>query len=83
MALSRLQVALNHRDFEAASGLTDEALRLTEGDGHRKPEAMYWSAVVAYKLAGGDRDKLIGGWEELLDRFPDSEWAGRADYIRL
>lgn len=83
MALSRLQAALDHRDFEAASGLAEEALRLTKGDPHREPEAMYWSAVAAYKLGGNDREALTGGWEGLLDRFPGSEWAKRAGYIRL
>lgn len=83
MSLSRLQAALDHRDFEAASGLADETLRLTQGGPHRELEAMYWSAVVTYKLAGGDREELIEGWIRLLERFPESEWARRADYIRL
>lgn len=83
MALSRLQVSLDHRDFDAASELAEEVLRLTQGDAHREPEALYWSAVVAYKLSGGDREKLIGGWTQLLERFPESEWAERASYIRL
>ncbi|MDN5697335.1 MAG: thioredoxin family protein [Rubrobacter sp.] len=82
LALSRLQAAMNSRDFESASGLCEEALRLTQGDPHREPEAMYWSAVIAYKLAGGDRERLIEGWTSLLNRFPESEWAMRASYIR-
>lgn len=82
MALARLQESLNRRDFEAASGLAEEALRLAEGDPHREPEAMYWSAVAAYKLSG-DREDLTGGWTRLLARFPESEWALRASYIRL
>ena len=82
LSLSRLQVALDHRDFEAASALSEEALRRTSGDPEREPEAMYWSAVIAYKLAGGDRERLIEGWTSLLNRFPESEWAMRASYIR-
>jgi hypothetical protein len=83
LALSRLQTALDHRDFEAASGLAEDGLRLTQGDHHREPEAMYWSTVIAYKLAGNHRETLTGGWTQLLDRFPESEWAKRASYIRL
>ena len=82
MSLSRLQEALNRRDFESVSELAGEALRLSEGDLHREPEAMYWSAVAAYKRSG-DREELIGGWERLLERFPESEWAKKAGYIRL
>ena len=82
LSLARLQVALDHRDFEAASALADEALRRTSGDPEREPEAMYWSAVVAYKLADDDREKLTSGWEKLLDLHPESEWAKRASYIK-
>lgn len=82
LSLARLQVALDRRDFEAASTFSEEALRRTSGDPEREPEAMYWSAVAAYKLAGGDREKLTAGWNKLLDRFPESEWAKRASYIR-
>jgi hypothetical protein len=81
MSLARLQEALDRRDFDTASELSNEALRLVEGDPHREPEAMYWSAVAAYKFSD-DRTELTGGWEKLLDRFPESEWASRAGYIR-
>jgi hypothetical protein len=83
MALSRLQEALNRRDFESASGLAGEALRLTEDDHHREPEAMYWSAVADYRLGGGDRERLTEGWERLMERFPESEWAEKAGYVRM
>ena len=83
LALARLQTALDHRDFEAASALSEEALLRTSGDPEREPEAMYWSAVAAYKLAGNDREKLVEGWTRLLDQHPESEWAKRASYIRM
>ena len=82
LSLARLQTALDRRDFEAASALSEEALRHASGDPEREPEAMYWSAVAAYKLSGDDREKLVAGWSKLLDRFPESEWAKRASYIR-
>ncbi len=81
MALARLGQAIDRRDFETARDRLDEARALSKDDPAREPEAAYWSAVVAYKLSG-DREDLIGGWERLLDRFPQSEWAKRAGYIR-
>ncbi len=81
MVLARLANAIYHRAFDAARERSGEALELTRNDREREPEATYWSAVVAYKLSG-DREDLIKGWNFLLERFPESEWAQRAGYIR-
>lgn len=40
-----------------------------------------WKAVAAFEISG-DRDDLIAGWETLLDRWPDSERAKKASYVR-
>ena len=53
----------------------------TTGDPQRETEALYWKAVVAFEISG-DRDDLIAGWETLLDRFHDSEWAQKTSYVR-
>lgn len=81
MALARLQAAIDRQDFQQASSMLDEARRLTAGDAEREPEAAYWSSVAAYK-ASGDVQKLLTGWNGLLDRFPQSDWAKKAEFIR-
>jgi hypothetical protein len=81
MALARLRAALNRQEFEAARERAQEALTQTQGDPWREPEAIYWSAVAGYK-ATHDPKPLIEGWNRLLDKFPESEWARRAGFIR-
>jgi hypothetical protein len=81
LSLARLKDTIDRHDYETASELAEEALERTAGDPEREPEALYWKAVAAFEVTG-DRDDLIGGWEPLLDKFPDSEWAKKASYIR-
>jgi hypothetical protein len=82
MSLARLKDAIDRRDYTAARDCAGEALRLTKGDPEREPEANYWAAVAAYK-ASEDPHNLIQGWNRLLDQFPRSEWAKRAEFIRM
>lgn len=81
MALTRLQEAIDRHAYESAAELSKEALERTGGDGARYPEALYWAAVAAFEVSG-DRGDLTGGWEPLLEEYPESEWAKRASYIR-
>ncbi len=81
LALARLKDAIDRRDFGTAFEHSRSALQQTEGDPARQPEALYWSAVAAYRVSG-DRNDLIEGWNGLLETFPRSEWAERAGYIR-
>jgi hypothetical protein len=81
MALARLLAAINRRDFVAAHERSRPALTATRGDATREPEAIYWSAVAAYKVAN-DANALVAGWNRLLDEFPATEWAKRAEFIR-
>src|SRR5690349_1346295 len=74
MALARLQAAIDRRDFETAERLSSEVLRYTQGDPEREPEAAYWTSVAAYK-ANNDPNRLIGGWNRLMEQFPESDWA--------
>jgi hypothetical protein len=82
MSLAWLKDAIDRRDFEAAKARSAEALERTKGDPSREPEAIYWSAVAAYK-ASNDPKNLMGGWNRLLDEFSGSEWAKRVEFIRM
>ena len=81
MALARLQDAINESRFDAVPALAREAQERSKGDPTREPEAIYWSSVAEYK-ASHDGNKLLAGWNRLLDEFPQSEWAKRAEFIR-
>jgi hypothetical protein len=81
MSLAQLKDALDRQDFKTAQARTADALARTKGDPEREPEAQYWASVAAYK-ATEDPQKLIQGWNRLLDQFPQSEWAKRAEFIR-
>jgi hypothetical protein len=81
MALARLQAAIDRGDYQPAQRLAGEALRLSHGDPEREPEALYWSSVAAYK-ATSDAQNLLSGWNRLLDEFPKSDWAKKAEFIR-
>jgi hypothetical protein len=81
MALGRLKDAIDRRDFRDAQGRAEEALQMTRGDPARGPEAEYWAAVANYK-ATEDANRLLAGWNHLLDEHPESEWAKRASFIR-
>jgi hypothetical protein len=81
VSLARLQDALDRQDWEEAKKRLDDAVNFTRGDPAREPEAMYWAAVVDYKTSK-DATGLMSGWEKLLNAFPESEWAKRAEFIR-
>ena len=79
--MEMIQAAINRKEWRNASERLDEIARRTRGDLHREPELLYWTAVVNYKT-NDDGQQLTRGWGKLLDRFPDSEWAKRAEFIR-
>ena len=81
MALARLLTAINRLEFDRAAEVAGDTLQATAGDPFREPEAVYWSGVAAYK-ASGDVQRLLGGWNRLLDEFPASEWARKVEFIR-
>ncbi|HYG76422.1 MAG TPA: thioredoxin family protein [Planctomycetota bacterium] len=81
LALARVKAALDQKDFANARNRVAEALHFTRGDPQREPETLYWSAVVDYKTSHNAED-LKKGWNELLQKFPDSEWAHKAEVIR-
>jgi TolA-binding protein len=81
MSLARVQAALDQQNFAVAEKNADEARGFTRGDPNREPEALYWHAVAKYKR-DDDKNALSQGWNQLLDRFPQSEWAKKAEFIR-
>ena len=81
MSLARLMESVHRRDDKAAYERAKGALQRTKGDPAREPEALYFESVAAYKVAH-DPAKLKEGWERLMDQFPDSDWAKKAEFIR-
>ena len=81
MALAWLMDAIDRQDWPPAKARADEARRLTAGDLAREPEALYWSAVATY-MTSADQTGLRDGWELLMQRFPDSDWSKKAEFIR-
>ena len=81
LALARLKAAIDRQDFAKAQQLTVEALQSTAGDTHREAEAMYWSGVATYKNSN-DSNKLIETWNRLIEKFPETEWARKASFIK-
>lgn len=82
LALARVSAAVDRRDWETAATRVDEALERVGDDPERRAEALFFSAVVAFRRSG-EREDLEAGWNRLLDELPESEWARRAEYIRL
>lgn len=81
MSLAWLKDAIDRKDFATAHNRAHEVMDRTKGDAAREPEALYWHSVAAYKK-NEDPQHLMDGWNRLLDQFPDSEWAKRAEFIR-
>jgi hypothetical protein len=81
MALAQLAWSIHRRDYKAAHERSLEALHRTKGDPWREPEALYFGAVAAYK-ASTDPGKLSEGWNRLINQFPESDWAKKAEFIR-
>ena len=81
MSLAWLKDAIDRRDWKEAVRRARQALEATRGDPSREPEALYWAAVAQYK-SSTDASGLKQGWNRLIDSFPESEWAKRAEFIR-
>lgn len=81
LALAWLKDAIDRHDWAAAGERLPEVKRVTAGDREREPEAYYWSGMVAFE-GTHEMPDLVNGWAPLLDKFPDSEWAMKASYVR-
>jgi hypothetical protein len=49
-------------------------------DSQLAPEALFWFGVAGYK-AKGTKEDLLGPWNQLRQKFPNSEWWTRASFI--
>lgn len=49
------------------------------------PEALYWAGIGAYFLNKRNEESLVPYWERLINDYPESVWAEKADclYIQL
>jgi len=81
LALARLKDALNRHRFEQAVELASDVRRNLEGDTLREAEGFYWSGAAEYK-ASKNVQPLQEWWTRLMERFPESDWAKRAQMIR-
>jgi hypothetical protein len=78
LSIARVKTALYDHQYQHALAYADLSLELTKGDPHREPEAYYWRAVADYR-ASDDGQKLSDGWDVVIAKFPQSDWAKRAD----
>jgi hypothetical protein len=81
MSLGWLKDAIDRQDYAAAQQRIPEVTQLTKGDPQREPEALYWASVANYK-ASNDAQKLVSGWNRLMDDHEDSEWAKKVSFLR-
>lgn len=49
---------------------------------HVAAEALYWAGVAAYRVSGG-LPELAQYWERIPGRYPESDWAHRADCLDI
>lgn len=76
LALGWTVAAIEEGDYAEADGRVKVALERTRHDRERCAEAHYWQAVVTYKLTN---DGLLAGWGKLVAKFPDTQWAKKAE----
>lgn len=81
LSLARLVEALERQDYEAAGRRLGDARRWAEADPELRAEALYHTAMAAYR-SSEDPAELSAGWRRLLDEFPGSEWAERVAFLR-
>lgn len=81
LSLARLVEAVEEEDYEAAGRRLEAARRWALADGDRRPEALYYTAIAAYRSTE-DPAELAEGWNRLLDEYPDSEWGRRVEFLR-
>ncbi len=73
------KAALKEDRFEDAARHFDR-VAAEHADTEDAAEAMYWAAVARYK-GSGQVDDLVGGWQKLRERYPDSPWRTRQSFM--
>jgi hypothetical protein len=85
LALVRGLAAIQSNRFEPAIEILTAALdaALDEaGSRHAAPELLFWRGMARFRAGGRDMAALAEDHEALIDRWPDSPWAQRAEPIR-
>lgn len=74
--------ALYHRSWPHAYDLLDQAVAKYPS-AKNVPEALWWRGVAAFRKSGGDLSALADAWSVLRSEFPFSQWADRADILKI
>jgi hypothetical protein len=75
------KAALKQDRFEQAARLFDE-IAANHPTSDAAPEAFYWAAVARYKGSHEGSD-LLGGWEKLRVRYPESVWRTKQSFTEV
>jgi hypothetical protein len=68
--------SLYARRFDESAALLDEAAQRSATP-ELAAEALYWAGIVAFRKTG-DKAMMLPVYQDLVRRFPDSSWAGKA-----
>jgi len=68
------------RDFDGAVELFEQA-QDRDASAPAAPEAGYWHGVARFLQGNRDMAALKVSWNALRERFPGTEWAGKAEVI--
>lgn len=85
--MAELEIVLAHdlmlrRNDQAARERLQGALEKYSRES-AAPEMMFWMGVAAFKAGDRDFDELGRIWGSLIERWPQSSWATRADVMEL
>lgn len=80
LALVR-NLMLERKEPDAVTRLHAMLERLPESPA--APEATFWLGVAEFKAGGRDFDQLTQRWNALMERWPASPWARRADVLEM
>lgn len=75
--LASIQTNRFDRAVEILSTALDE-----HGDRHAGPEILFWRGMARFRAGGRDMTALAEDHEALIERWPESAWAQRAEPIR-
>ena len=72
-------IALYRKDYHEAKASFNAAVA-SAAPAEVIAESLYWLGVAEYRITGSV-PALKGVWEELRSRYPDSDWADRANCL--
>jgi thiol-disulfide isomerase/thioredoxin len=80
MELGRAMACLRKAQSEEALAVLENLIRVS-GDDAITQEALYWAGVCAFYADKKNLGALISFWEKLLELYPTSNWAERANCL--